>query len=270
VALAWLTTQPATAEQAVPPRVITLAPHATELLYAAGAGQFLVGTVTSSDYPAAAKDVPRIGDGIVLNQERIIMLQPSLLIGWLRSGVALQVESLADKLGAQTYYARPTRLRDIPAQVRHIGHLLGTEAQAQVAAAAMDERIDALETQYAHRRKVKVFVEVGSTPLYTIGQDPLLNDALAICAAVNVYGDSGVPAPRVSIESLLVADPEVVITAKRLGSDAEKARARWAAAHLPAAIEGSVYGIDPDALFRPGPRFIDAIESVCEAVDKAR
>ena len=134
----------------------------------------------------------------------------------------------------------------------------------------MDNRINALEAQYAHKPKVKLFVEVGSTPLYTMGQDPLLNDALDICGAVNIYGDSGVPAPRVSIESVLVADPEVVITAERQGTDADMARARWAAAHLPAAIEGKVYGIDPDALFRPGPRFIDAMESVCRAVDEAR
>ena len=100
--------------QSPAPRILTLAPHATEMVYAAGAGQFLVGTVTSSDYPAEAREITRIGDGIVLNQERIIMLQPSLMIGWLRSGVALQVESLAEQLQAQMYYARPLRLRDIP------------------------------------------------------------------------------------------------------------------------------------------------------------
>src|SRR5690606_17293721 len=119
-------------------RVITLAPHATELVFAAGGGDSIVGTVTSSDFPEEALAIPRIGDGIVLNQERIILLKPTLFVGWLRSGIALQIEALADRMGADMDYARPLKLRDIPADVRRIGELLRTDATATAAAATMD------------------------------------------------------------------------------------------------------------------------------------
>ena len=262
------------AEQAIPRkpshRVITLAPHATELVFAAGGGDSIVGTVTSSDFPEEALAIPRIGDGIVLNQERIILLKPTLFVGWLRSGIALQIEALAGRMGADMHYARPLKLRDIPADVRGVGQLLNTDATATAAAAAMDARIDAMEQRYADKRPVSVFIEVGHMPLYTIGEDPLLNDGLRICGAVNVYGTTGMPAPRVPIESVLVHDPDLLVTADKRDPDGTQAQARWKGYGLRAAAQGHLHAADPDALFRPGPRFIDAIEQLCPVVDAVR
>lgn len=269
LAIAW----PATAGEslaAAPQRVITLSPHATELVYAVGGGDQIVGTITSSDFPEAAKSVPRVGDGILLNQERIIMLKPTLLIGWQASGAALEVAPLARRLGAEVVYSMPQRLRDIPADVRHIGHLLGREAPANELASAMESRIDALETRYADQEAVTVFIEAGSMPLYTIGGDPLLNDALRICGAVNIYGDSGIPAPRVPVESVLIRDPDLIVAPQRHGTDARQLRERWTGYGLGAAINGRVHIADPDALFRPGPRLIDATEDLCAAIDAIR
>jgi len=251
-------------------RVITLAPHATEIVFAAGGGDQMVGTVASSDFPEAARALPRIGDGITLNQERLIVLQPTLIIGWRRSGAAVPAEILAGTLGAQMLYSAPTRLKDIPADVRRIGLLLGTEATATETASTMEARIDALEARYAGRQLVTVFVEVGSLPLYTIGGDPLLNDALRACGAVNVYGSTAIPAPRVPIESVLVHDPQLLITAERPGRPTDAVRKRWAGYGLAAAIHGHVHAADPDALFRPGPRFIDATAALCAAIDEVR
>lgn len=253
-----------------PPRVITLAPHATEMVYAAGGGNRIVGTVTSSDYPEAARSLPRIGDGIQLNAERLIVLEPTVLVAWLRSGAALQTEALAQRIGARMVYSRPLRLRDIPADVRRLGALLGTEDIAQAAAAAMEERISALETHYAGQRTVKVFIEVGSNPLYTIGSDPLVNDAMRICGAVNVYGTSVAPAPRVPVEGVLLHDPQIIVAPARPGQDARAMQARWAGYGLEAAAMGRIHVADPDALFRPGPRFIDATADLCRAVDGVR
>lgn len=254
-----------------PHRVITLAPHVTEILYAAGAGERIVGTVSSSDYPAPARDIARVGDGILLNQERIIMLRPTLLIGWQRSGVALQMEALSAQLGAQMLYSQPRRLRDIPAELRRIGALLGEDAAtASQAAADLDARIDALEARYAGRAPVTVFIEVGSQPLYTIGDDALLNDALRICGAVNLYAGTGIPAPRVPIESVLVNKPQLIVATERPGQPTAEIQERWAAYGLESARRGHIHIADPDALFRPGPRLIDATEALCPAVDAAR
>ena len=254
---------------APPHRVITLAPHVTEIVHTAGAGESLVGTVSSSDFPPSARELPRVGDGILLNEERIIMLQPTLLIGWLRSGVALQTEALANHLGADMIYSRPLSLRDIPAEVRRMGRLLGSEAVALGAAAAMEARIDTLETRYADQAPVSVFIEVGSKPLYTIGADPLLNDALRLCGAVNLYADTRIPAPRITLESVLVNQPQLIITTERPGTE-NATRERWAAYGLAAALQGHVHSADPDALYRPGPRLIDAAETLCPAIDAVR
>lgn len=265
---------PATSEAAATSvsaqRIVTLAPNATEIVYAAGGGDQMAGTVTSSDFPPAAKSLPRIGDGIVLNAERIMVLRPTLIVGWLRSGIAPEVEALAKQLGADMTYTTPARLLDIPADVRRLGTLLGTTGTANDNAAAMEARIDALKSQYAGRRPVSVFIEVGSTPLYTIGNDPLVNDALRICGGVNLYGASRVPAPRVPVEGVLTQDPRLVIVPARDNDDVTLRRKRWASYGLKAAIEGRVLGVDPDALFRPGPRLIDATEALCAAIDAAR
>lgn len=266
--------QPAAQQKALKPspphRIITLAPSATEMVYAAGGADQLVATVSSSNFPPPAQALPRIGDGIILNAERILIHRPTLLIGWLRSGIALQIEALADEIGAQMMYSTPRTLRDIPADVRRIGQALGTEAVASEAAATMEARIDALEAQYAHKPPVPVFIEVGSLPLYTIGNDPLVNDALRICGATNIYGDTGVPAPRVPIESVLVHNPQLIIATGHPGNDPTDIRQRWTTYGLPAALNGHIHITNPDALYRPGPRLIDAAEALCPAVEAVR
>src|SRR5690606_6055875 len=255
---------------AAPARVVTLAPHATELAYAAGAGDQIVGTVTSSDYPEQARQLPRVGDGILLNQERLLLLAPTHIIAWQRFGAAVPAELLANRMNAQMLYSAPRTLRELPAEVKRIGALLGTQATAGRTAAAMLARIDTLEARHAGREPVRVFIEVGSLPLYTIGSDPLLNDALRTCGAVNVYGDSVLAAPKVPVESVLVHDPQLIVAPAREARDTHEVRQRWAEIGLAAARRGHVHAADPDALFRPGPRLIDATEALCSAVDQAR
>lgn len=255
---------------AAPARVVTLAPHATELVYAAGAGDQIVGTVTSSDYPEQARQLPRVGDGILLNQERLLLLAPTHIIAWQRFGAAVPAELLANRMNAQMLYSAPRTLRELPAEVKRIGALLGTQAAAGRTAAAMLARIDTLEARHAGREPVRVFIEVGSLPLYTIGSDPLLNDALRTCGAVNVYGDSALAAPKVPVESVLVHDPQLIVAPAREAHDTHEVRQRWAEIGLAAARRGHVHAADPDALFRPGPRLIDATEALCSAVDQAR
>lgn len=255
---------------AAPARVVTLAPHATELVYAAGAGNQIVGTVTSSDYPEQARQLPRVGDGILLNQERLLLLAPTHIIAWQRFGAAVPAELLANRMNAQMLYSAPRTLRELPAEVKRIGALLGTQATAGRTAAAMLARIDTLEARHAGREPVRVFIEVGSLPLYTIGSDPLLNDALRTCGAVNVYGDSALAAPKVPVESVLVHDPQLIVAPAREARDTHEVRQRWAEIGLAAARRGHVHAADPDALFRPGPRLIDATEALCSAVDQAR
>lgn len=251
-------------------RIVTLAPHATEMVFAAGGGDQIVGTVLSSDYPEAARALPRLGDGITLNPERLVVLQPTLIIGWQRSGAAAHAEILAEALNARMLYSAPSQLRDIPDDIRRIGRLLGTDRTAADAAARLDARIDALEQGYADLAPISVFIEVSSLPLYTIGGDPLLNDVLRLCGAVNIYGASALPAPRVPVESVLTHNPQLLITSERSRASNDDALRRWSGYGLPAALQGHVHQADPDALYRPGPRLIDAAEALCSAVHEVR
>lgn len=252
-------------------RVVTLAPHLTELVYAAGGGERLVGTVTSSDYPPAARRLPRVGDGLNISLERLLSLKPDLVLAWQPSAAT---RALAPALGAlhiPLEYMAPRGLDDIARDVARLGGLLGTAPQADATAAALARRIAALRARYGGRRTISVFIEIGTDPLYTIGRDALLNDVLHTCSGVNIYAHSSLAAPQVDAESVLLARPDAIVTAAETnGRRRQERQAYWSALRLPAARAGHIYAIDPDALFRPGPRLVQAAADLCRDLDQVR
>ncbi|HUH58514.1 MAG TPA: cobalamin-binding protein [Candidimonas sp.] len=251
-------------------RAITLAPHITELVFAAGAGDRIVATVSASDYPEAARSIVRIGDGLNISVERVLAAQPDVVLAWLPSAAAHTLAPTLSALNVPIIYSEPRTLADVPAQIARFGKLFGTSQTADPAAQALNKRIQTLRERYSSLPPVSVFIEIGNAPLYTIGADPLLNDALHSCGGVNIYAESHVAAPQISAESVLVRNPDVVIAPEGDGARLDQTRSRWLRLHLGAAESGHIYGIDPDALFRPGPRLIDATEALCRYLDKAR
>lgn len=256
-------------DQAVP-RIITLAPHVTEMVFAAGAGRYIVGTVSSSNYPPLAKKIPRVGNGIQLSAERIVALRPSLILAWRSAGAVRRIAPLVSQLHIPIVYIAPRTLHDIPDDIIKLGQRLGTERQARKEAKKLSGRIKALAAKYAQRKPVSVYIEVGAMPLYTLGKDPLTNDALRVCGGVNVFAGTSIPAPQVSAESVLEKQPDAVIIPTTNAKHLAARTAYWAGLHLPAALAHHVYGINPDKLFRPGPRLVDATEELCKDLDQAR
>ena len=250
-------------------RAVTLAPHATELVYAAGAGDHVIATIRGSDYPPAARQLPVIGDGTQPDPERVAAVRPDLLIAW-QPGAAAPLARVMDKLGVPVFYSDPLTLAAIPDAVERMGALFGTEAQARPAAQALRARLDALAARYAGRRPVRVFVQAGLDPIYTLNDSSIVSDALRVCGGVNVFGQAPVVAPQVSLESVLAARPEAVLAGISRPEDAARNLAAWQALGLPAARLGHVYGVDADALYRPGPRLIDAAEAICADLDRLR
>jgi len=250
-------------------RAITAAPHATELAYAAGAGRYLAGTALGSDYPPQARALPSIGDSLRPSLERVAALRPDLLIAW-QPAVPDPLGDLMRRLGVPVYYSDPRTLAAVADAVEDLGRLFGTESQATPAAAALRDRLAALAARYAGREPVRVFVQAGLQPIYTLNGASIVSDAVRLCGGVNVFADAPTLAPQVSLESVLAARPDAVVAGTLGPADGQASLQAWRQRGLPAAQRGHVFAVDADSLYRPGPRLIDATETLCAALDGVR
>lgn len=249
-------------------RIVSLAPNATELLYAAGAGSRLVGVVASSDWPTAAKALPRVGDAHALDLERIVALGPDLVVTWPYT-VAAQVAILRAH-GIPVYTLDPATIDGIANAIERLGELAGTGAQAAVEASRFRGHLARLRAQYGSAPTVRVFYEIWGTPLYTVGGRHLITQALAVCGGENVFAALATPAPLVSVEAVLAARPDVIVAG---ASDAVRPAwldewKRWPT--QPAVAHGRLYTVDANLLHRAGPRFVDGVDALCEVLADAR
>ena len=254
-------------------RVVSLAPHATELLFAAGAGDKVVGVVAYSDYPEAARHLPRVGDNSALDLERILSLKPDLLVVWMHGNSQRQVEALR-QLKLPVFYSEPKHLTDLPAAIETLGTLTGTPAKAQASAQAFRARYEALRKQYASRSPVPVFYQVWTQPLMTLNGTHMVSDVIRLCGGVNVFADEAPLVPRVSVEAVLAKQPEAMFAATTGATKSDKPLAtldqwrKWP--QLPAVAHNNLFGIDGDLINRPGPRILDGARTMCEDLDIAR
>ena len=247
-------------------RIISFAPHITELLYAIGAGERIVGVVKHSDYPEEAKRIAQVGDNRAADLERIVALQPDLIVAWLHAGAMKQLGRLRST-GIPVYYSDPRTLEAIAREGERLGALAGTGAQASLWAQRFRERHRRLAALYAARPKVTVFYEVWSRPLQTLNREHFVSDLLSTCGATNVFAALPVVAPAVSVEAVLKENPRAIIGAV---PDAEL-RAQWSKwRQMDAVRRGNIFSVDADLTHRAGPRAIDAAEILCAKIDQAR
>lgn len=255
-------------------RVITLAPHATELVYAAGGGAQIVGADRYSDYPKAARHLPRVGDGLRFDIERVLALKPDLLVVWAYDDGAFARQpqiAMLQRLGVPVYYSSPHLLADVPQAVARLGIALGTEETARASAARLRQQLQTLVARYRGSQPIRVFYQLGSQPIYTVNGQNIIGDALRVCGAVNVFADLPMAAPMVSRESVLLANPQAIIVGQT-GAQAQEVLKSWQgyAPGLAAAAHGNLWTVDPDTMHRPGPRLITATAQLCELIDQAR
>jgi iron complex transport system substrate-binding protein len=249
-------------------RIVSLAPHATELLFAAGAGAKVVVVVAHSDWPRDARALPRVGDATALDLERIVAVAPDLVVAWPYTMPA-QLAALRAR-GATIFVSDPKAIGEIARDVEALGTLAGTDATAQPAAAALRARDAALVAKYKGAPAISVFYEVWNDPLQTIGGRHLISQAIALCGGANVFGAQMLAAPTVSFEAVVAAAPEAIIA----GSDDGRRPPwlddwkRWR--DVPAIRFGNLFVANGDLLHRSGPRFVDGVESLCVMLDAAR
>lgn len=247
-------------------RIVTLAPHLAELVYAAGAGERLVGTVEWSDYPPEAGTLPRVGDAFRLDLEALAALEPDLLLGWQGGNPDHLLEQLGQR-GYRVVALAPQRLDDIGAQLVEIGRLAGTPGPAEAAAARFRAGLAALRAAQAGKSRVRVFYQVSWRPLYTVGGRQLISEVLALCGGHNIFADLGELAPAVSMEAVIARDPEVILAAEVQQAELTEWR-RWPA--VTAVARGHLYAVDGDLVVRPSPRILEGTRQVCERLDRAR
>ncbi|WP_420796784.1 ABC transporter substrate-binding protein [Alcaligenes faecalis] len=256
------------AQTVAPARAISLAPHITEILFAAGAQDHLIAVDSSSDYPPAAKNLPRIGDALRVNPERLLELKPDQVWAWQANQIGPELQRQLQQTHINLIFAAPEKLDDIPAFVRLAGDSLNTADVAVPMAALLDNQIASLRQNSRLGETVSVFLEIGSEPLYTLARDPLIQDVLTTCKAQNIYARHAAVAPTISLEDVLHKRPQVVIMAYR---DPAQLRARhlfWEK-HLGLSPH-ALLNLNPDALYRPGPRLIEATRILCEQLDRYR
>jgi iron complex transport system substrate-binding protein len=250
-------------------RIVSLAPHATELLFAAGAGERVSGAVEYSDYPEAARHIPRVGSYAQLDFERIVALRPDLIVAWHGGNDAAAVERLRAS-GFAIYLSDPHHLEDVAADLERLGQLTGTEAIARDAARAFRARLAALRARYARRPPVRVFYQIWDQPLMTVNGEHLISDVMRICGGENVFAGLPLLAGTVDVEAVLAANPEVVVAGGMTGGGTERLDLwkRWPT--LLAVERGNLFALPADLLQRHAPRVLDGAEQLCAALELAR
>jgi iron complex transport system substrate-binding protein len=238
-------------------RIVSLAPHLTELVYAAGAGASMVGAVEYSDYPAAARELPRVGGDTTVSLEAVLALKPDLIVAWPNPGSVRIIERLGE-LGLPVFRSEPRELEDIATTIERLGALGGTPKEAQGAARAFRARKAELERRYANRANVRVFYQVWSRPRVKVNGDHVISKVIRLCGGENVFASLALIAPEIDAEALLRAKPEVVVT-----SNPAAERPQW----LPKA---RFYVVPAELIQRHTPRLLDGAERVCRALDETR
>jgi iron complex transport system substrate-binding protein len=250
-------------------RVVSLAPHITEVVFAAGAGEQLVGAVSYSDYPEAAKEIPRVGSYDTVSYETLVALKPDLVLAW-HEGNGEEVIARLESLGLKVYVSEPRQLEDVADSLRAVGQLTGNEETAEAAALKFSQRLAQLRNTYSGEKEVSVYYQIWDEPLLTLNGDHLISDVVRLCGGRNVFADAVTLVTRISVESVIRADPQVIIA-----SGMDKARPEWLDdwrewSSMTAVENNQLYFVPPDVLQRHTPRITEGASLLCEALQKAR
>lgn len=251
-----------------PTRIVSLAPGATEMLFAAGAGKQVIATVQYSDEPAAARQVPRIGDVVAIDLEKLVALRPEVAIVWPGGGNPAQIEEIG-RMGIPLYRQQVNALADLPGSIRRLGALAGTSAIAEQAARSIETRLTTLAHAHQNGRHPSVLLEIWNHPIYTVGGTHLMSDALKLCGARNVFGDLRDLGPVVDIEAVVARNPDIIIVAAPPGAGPD-----WLAdwkrfTTLRAVRNGNLIMFEDQRLSRLGPSVVEATEALCQVLATA-
>lgn len=250
-------------------RIVSLAPHITENLFAAGAGHRVVGVIAYSNFPEAANQLPQVGSHNNADLEAIIALKPDLVVAWDSGNRSANLDRLI-ALGIPVFFNDSHTFDDVARSLEVFGKLAGTEDAANEAAAAFRARRQSLVSRYADRPTVRTFYQIWNAPLMTVNREHLISDAIRLCGGENIFAALSQLAPTIGVESVLAANPEVILAS---GMDASRPEwldqwRRWPS--LTAVARDNLYFVPPDLLQRHTPRILDGTEHLCRHLERAR
>ncbi len=248
-------------------RIVSLAPHITELLFEAGLGDRLVGVTEACDTPLAARRLPRVANHLGASVEAIVALQPDLVLAWPAGNRAADLEQLR-RLGLRVETSDPANLQQIFAEVRRFAAWASPDARARVMRrlSALELRLARLERAHTRASRLRVFYQLGADRLFTLSNRHFVGHALSLCGAENLYGEAALPAPEASREAVLAARPQAILVADASGLEA--ATRGWRAAGLPGATP--IVAVDGARLHRPTLASFEAVEGLCATLDRLR
>jgi iron complex transport system substrate-binding protein len=249
-------------------RIVALAPHIVEMVYAVGSGDKLVGAVNYSDYPEAAKQLPRVGTYKAFSAEAILRLNPDLILAW-HSGNGSQRVAPIQALGIPVYFSEPRSLDDIGLALEKIAILSGADDPSQ-ASSEFQAQLTSLKSQYSHQPPISVFYQVWNQPLQTLNGDHLISDVIRLCGGNNIFSKAKTLAPKIGVESILRLNPQVIIA-----SGMGEARPEWLDEwnrwpSLTAVKNKQLKFIPPDLIQRHTPRVLQGARLMCEHLQEAR
>lgn len=248
-------------------RIVTLTPHLTELVFAAGAGARLAGVARFSNHPAEARSLPVVSDALHTDIERLLVLKPDLVLAW-RSGTPQETVARIERAGLPVFVSDAARLEEVGRSIEALAALAGTSDAGAAARMAFARGLGELRARRPAGPPVRVFYEIWPSPLMTVNERHVISEIIDLCGGVNVFGSLRPLTPEVSREALLAARPEVALG----GSSAETAdayAARWAGLPPPLSAMPAYY-IAPDLIQRPTPRLLDGARLVCAHLDAVR
>jgi iron complex transport system substrate-binding protein len=250
-------------------RVITLAPHLAETVFAAGAGDRLVGTVEYSDYPEAARKLARVGGYSRLDLEAVVALKPDLIVAWQSGNSPANIDTLR-AFGFPVYVSQPDRLEDVASEIERLGLLAGSPETADAAARRFRARLADLRERHGARPVVRTFYQIWKQPLSTVGGRQIISSVIRLCGGENVFDRLETIAPVVTVEAVLAADPEAIVA-----SGMDEARPewlddwkRWPA--MTAIARNNLFFVPPELIQRHTPRLLDGAEYLCRHLETAR
>ncbi len=249
-------------------RIVSLAPHVTELLFVAGGADRVVGVVSFSDFPEAAKNIPRVGSYNKFDLEMISALQPDLVVAWKSGNPEGQLDEIR-KLGFNIFVTEPRELEDVAEVIVSLGQLLATEKIANVEADQYLAKLNELKIDHQNKTRLDVFYQVWNEPLFTVNGEHIISHVIELCGGNNVFKDMQVLAPRISLEAVIEKNPEVIIAGvNESRKDWLNAWKKWK--NLKAVKHKHLYPVNADLIVRHTPRILQGVEKVCGFLDEVR